>query len=238
MFVDKIMYIIRIILIIIVAITTAIITIVTRPLYFFFARLPYFYYKIMAKLFLISGGVKVEAIYGLENLNKNETYLFLSNHLSYFDIPVLMNIIPNDIRFVYKKSMTKIPIFGWGMYAGGYIPINRSNPREAIVSLKKAADYIVKKNLSVVMFPEGTRSQDGNTAEFKRGMTMIAELAKCRIVPVSISGTYEVLNRSSLKIKPGKVRVYIDEPVEYSSERNFLAGLRDVIIANKLKMNV
>ncbi len=231
------MYIIRIFLIVIVAVVTAIVTIVTWPLHFN-GRLPYFYYKIMAKLFLLCGGVKVDYVHGLENLDKNETYLFLSNHLSYFDIPVLMNVLPNNIRFVYKKSMTKIPIFGWGMYAGGYIPINRTNPREAIVSLKKAADYIVRKRLSVVMFPEGTRSPDGNTAEFKRGMTMIAELAKCKIVPVSISGTYEILNRSSLKIKPGKVRVYIDKPVEYSAERNFLSGLRDLIVANKEKLNV
>jgi len=231
------MYIIRIILIVIVAVITAIITLATWPLHFFI-RLPYYYYKIMAKLFLLFGGVKIDKVYGLENIDKNETYLFLSNHLSYFDIPVLMNVIPNDTRFVYKKSMTKIPIFGWGMYAGGYIPINRSNPREAIVSLKKAADYIVKKHLSVVMFPEGTRSSDGKTAEFKRGMAMIAELAKCKIVPISISGTYEILKRSSLKIKPGKVRVYIDKPVDFSSDRNFLNGLRDLIISNKEKLQV
>ncbi len=75
--------------------------------------------------------MKVQTL-GRENLDKKTNYIFISNHQSYFDIPVLMQAIPNVVRFIYKDTITKIPIFGWGMYLGGYIPISRENPREAI----------------------------------------------------------------------------------------------------------
>ena len=84
--------------------------------------------KIFGGVILFIAGVKV-ITEGKELLDKNENYIFISNHASYFDIPILMKAIPNNVRFIYKDTLTKIPVLGWGMYLGGYIPINRDNVR-------------------------------------------------------------------------------------------------------------
>ena len=134
--------------------------------------------------------------------------------------------------FVYKKSMTNIPIFGWAMYLAGYIPIDRKNARSAIVSLRKAAESM-KKGISIVMFPEGTRTPDGEVKEFKKGMAMLASMSDSKVVPVSISGTFEILPRNSFKIKPGNVSVTVSSPVAYSKDKDFLDNLRKIVIENK-----
>jgi 1-acyl-sn-glycerol-3-phosphate acyltransferase len=182
---------------------------------------------------LFSAGIKVK-VRGKEKLNPDEVFLYLSNHQSYFDIPVLMKVLPGNVRFVYKKSMTKIPIFGWAMYLSGYIPIDRKNARNAIDSLKKAADAM-KRGISIVMYPEGTRSADGEVKEFKKGMAMLAAISDCRVVPVSIHGTYDLLPRDSFKIKPGTVYVTIGSPVDYSKNPEYLNELREIVIKNKSK---
>ncbi len=107
---------------------------------------------------LLIAGVKV-IVEGIEKLDADDNYIFISNHLSYFDIPILMLAIPNNVRFIYKDSLTKIPILGWGMYLGKYIPINRDNMRDAMKALKNASKKITN-GISVAIFPEGTRSFD------------------------------------------------------------------------------
>ncbi len=176
-------------------------------------------------------GVKVDAE-GIEKLDPKASYIFVSNHLSYFDIPVLMKAIPNNVRFIYKDSLTKIPILGWGMYLGKYIPINRDNVREAMKSLKKAAVRI-SNGISVVIFPEGTRSMDGTLGEFKRGMFVLADEAKVPLVPVSIKGTDDIMPRGKFQIKSGKVKVLFSEPVDYKKSKDFLEEIKK-IIADKL----
>jgi 1-acyl-sn-glycerol-3-phosphate acyltransferase len=175
-------------------------------------------------------GVKVK-VTGAENLDSKEAYIFISNHQSYFDIPVLMQAVPNNMRFIYKKSLSRIPVFGWGMYLGGYLPINRDNPRDAMRELKHAAGK-VKKGLSVVIFPEGTRSPDGTLGEFKRGMFILAEEAKVKLVPVTVIDTYKILPRNKFEIKGGNVRVIFDKPVEYRRDKNLLNEIRDIIEKN------
>jgi len=176
---------------------------------------------------LFIAGVKV-AVTGKEKLNKNENYIFISNHASYFDIPILMIAIPNNVRFIYKDSLTKIPILGWGMYLGKYIPINRDNVREAMRALKKAAKRILN-GISVVMFPEGTRSEDGTLGEFKRGMFVLADEAQVPLVPTTIIGSNKILPRNKFEIKPGKVKVVFNNPVDYKNDKGFLEEIRNVI---------
>jgi len=189
-----------------------------------------FFTKTAAKLVLYTSGVKSE-ITGTELLNPNERYLFISNHQSYYDIPVLIDSIPNDIRFVYKKSLTWIPFFGWFLYLTGYIPINRKEARSALKSLHKAAKSLVNGRC-IAIFPEGTRSNDGNIHDFKKGMFIIAKEAKQKIVPVTISGTRKILPKKSLRIRPGKVKVTISTPLDYKEDKNFLEEIRTIIINN------
>ena len=177
---------------------------------------------------LLIAGVKVETE-GLEKLNASDNYIFISNHLSYFDIPILMKAIPNNVRFIYKDSLTKIPILGWGMYLGKYIPINRDNVREAMKSLKKAAVRI-QNGISVVIFPEGTRSMDGSPGEFKRGMFVMADEAKVPLVPTTIIGSNNIMPRGKFQIKSGNVKVVFSEPIEYRKDKNLLEEIRKEIV--------
>ena len=183
--------------------------------------------KVFSKWILFIAGVKLK-IEGKENLDKHANYIFISNHQSYFDIPVLMQAIPNVVRFIYKDTITKIPIFGWGMYLGGYIPISRENPREAIKSLKYAAER-VNKGISVVIFPEGTRSTDCTLGDFKRGAFMLADFAKVQLVPVAISGSIDIMSRTKFKIKSGDVTVKFANPVEYSKDKDLLERIKTKI---------
>ena len=205
----------------------AVVTLLVAP-FNYRNRPAFFIYRAMARGLLFIGGVKIKSVKGLEKLNKDEAYLFLANHCSYVDIPILMSVIPNNVRFIYKKSMTMLPIFGWAMWAAKYVPIDRSNGREALKSLRRAARFM-KQGLSIAIFPEGTRSLDGKTAEFKKGMTVIADEAKCKIVPVSISGTFKILPKNSLMINKGEVRVVFGQPVEFSKEKGFLKEIKEKI---------
>ncbi|MDZ4713498.1 MAG: lysophospholipid acyltransferase family protein [bacterium] len=177
---------------------------------------------------LFIAGAKVEVI-GKELLDPEENYIFISNHQSFFDIPVLMKAIPNNVRFIYRDDLTKIPILGWGMYLGKYIPINRSNVREAMKSLKKAAEKI-RNGISVVIFPEGTRSFDGSIGEFKRGIFVLADEAKVQLVPTAIIGSNKIMPRSGFKISSGKVKVVFSKPVEYRKDKDFLENIRQIIV--------
>lgn len=195
-------------------------------------RLTHHLSKAFGKGILWIAGVKVN-VEGIEKLNKNDNYIFISNHLSYFDIPILMFAIPNKVRFIYKDSLTKIPILGWGMYLGGYIPINRENVRKAMKSLREAAKRIIN-GISVVIFPEGTRSHNGVLGEFKRGMFVLADEAKVPLVSTAIVGSDKILSRGKFKIKSGTVKVIFDKPVQYKKDKNFLDEIRNSI-ANSLR---
>lgn len=184
---------------------------------------------------LFIAGVKTEVI-GTGLLDKNDNYIFISNHSSYFDIPILMKAIPNNVRFIYKDSLTKIPILGWGMYLGKYIPISRENAREAMKTLKKSAQRILS-GISVVIFPEGTRSPDGNPGEFKRGMFVLADEAKVPLIPTAIVGSVNIMSRNKFQINSGKVKVIFSKPEEYRKDKTQLDEIRKLILANLKKYN-
>jgi 1-acyl-sn-glycerol-3-phosphate acyltransferase len=175
-------------------------------------------------------GINV-TIWGLENIKQGKSHIYVSNHLSYLDILVLLASIPGNTRMVYRKEISRIPLFGWAMLACGFISIDRKNARSAIKSLEKGAKRI-KNGLSVLIFPEGTRSPDGKTGEFKRGMFLLAEQSAAEIIPVSISGTYKLLPRNSYKVKSGHVNLVIGKPVAFRKDKQFVDELREVVIKN------
>ncbi|MCX6165748.1 MAG: lysophospholipid acyltransferase family protein, partial [Ignavibacteriae bacterium] len=112
--------------------------------------------KVFSKTILKIAGVKLN-VSGIEQIDRKEKYIFVSNHLSYFDIPVLISAIPNNLRFIYKKSIAYVPFFGWAVYLGGYVAVDRSNARSGFQAIKKAASIIKNKGLSFIIFPEGTK---------------------------------------------------------------------------------
>ena len=167
--------------------------------------------RIWAKALLAASRVKLE-VTGAENIDLEGTYIFAVNHSSMFDILVLMAALPVQFRWMAKEELFRIPVLGRGMKACGYIPVNRTNPREGVRSLTRAAEKI-KAGSSVIIFPEGTRSRSGQIQEFKRGGFTLAVQSGRPIVPVSISGANRVLPAKSLSVHPGPVKVAIGSPV-------------------------
>jgi 1-acyl-sn-glycerol-3-phosphate acyltransferase len=219
---------IKVFLIAIYAVFIAIITILLSPLdYLVKGRITFVLSKIFSRVVLFIAGVKVK-VEGREFIDTSEEYIYITNHQSLFDIPILMQAVPSNIRFIYKKSLTKVPIFGWGMFLGGYIPINREDGREAMKTLKFAAQRIAR-GISIVIFPEGTRSEEGTLGEFRRGAFVIADEAKVKIVAGTIIDSYKILSKGKLKINPGTVKVVFKKPLEYKKDKAFLQEIKEII---------
>ena len=178
-------------------------------------------------------GIKLTTI-GKENVPKKEPVIFVANHCSHLDIACLCNALPVNLYFIGKKELMWTPIIGWYMLVAGHIFIDRKSRKKAITSLKQAANKI-KKGKSVVMYPEGTRSETGEVGVFKKGAFHLAKQAGVKIIPVSINGTFKVWPKNSTKITPGKVLVKIGKPIDTQnytdkSLRNLMEEARNTII--------
>jgi 1-acyl-sn-glycerol-3-phosphate acyltransferase len=164
---------------------------------------------------LFFSGVTVRTI-GMEKLDRVGHYVFVVNHQSYFDIPVLSAGLPFFLSFIAKKGLFLIPIFGWGMAAIGHIWINRDNARAARKSITRAVSKLNKENISLVLFPEGTRSQNGDMGPFKRASFTLAIEAGVPVVPVSIVGIRSIMAKRSLGLRPGTVQLVVGDPIPAS----------------------
>lgn len=177
-----------------------------------------FWCRIILKL----SGVRV-TVKGMNNLPKEGPVIMLSNHQGAFDIPVLQAYIPMQFRWVAKKSLFRIPVVGWSMRFAGYIGIERENVGEALKSLDNAAGKI-KSGTSVIIFPEGTRSETGRLLPFKKGAFMLAAKSGVPVVPVAVSGTKDIMKKGGYSITPAEVTVAIGRP--FSAEGVGLTELR------------
>src|SRR5580698_5571455 len=168
--------------------------------------------RVWARSLLAIAGVKVK-VEGLEKLTPGANYVFASNHLSYMDTPVILTHIPADFRFMAKDGLFKIPLLGTHLAQAGHIPVPREDPRAAVKTMALAADTIRTRNISLLIFPEGGRSHDGILQPFKDGGAYIAIKAGVPLVPVSISGTHEILAMHSSTFHRGTVTVRIGDPI-------------------------
>lgn len=179
-------------------------------------------------------GVKVE-IEGQENILTDRPQIFVSNHQGYFDIFALSGYLPVQIRWVAKSSLFKIPFLGGAMKASGYIPVVRDDRKKAYEAFNKTLEK-VKEGSSIIIFPEGTRSEDGKIGPFKKGSNLIASRSKCPMVPVTIIGSGDIIKKGSAVITPGSVQVIISPPVEPSNDKKeneeVLQSIRRTIISH------
>jgi len=146
-------------------------------------------------------------------IDPERTYVLVANHQSHFDVPCLMHAWPGPVRFVTKRSLFSIPLFGQAMAAVGHIPVIRGNSAQAKAALAKAI-VPLKEWASVLFFAEGTRSRDGELKRFKKGCLAMAEAAQVPVAAVGISGIREVLPRGSGWIAPGLVRIHFGPALE------------------------
>lgn len=172
-----------------------------------------------SRILVFAAGIKVEVL-GKENIQPGRSYIVVSNHQSHLDTPVLVSQLPLRLTFLAKKELFKIPIFGWGMQAAGILKIDRSNQQNAVQTLKNAEKTILERNFSVMSFPEGTRTPDGDIHAFKKGPFVMAINTGLPVLPVSIRGTFDILPKKKLRIRPGRVIVRIYPLVE-ASDFNF-----------------
>lgn len=168
--------------------------------------------KIWGRAICNIAGVKVD-VEGLGNISGEQTYIFIANHASQFDIFSFQGYFPHDFRWVAKKELFNIPVFGHAMRKSGFVSIDRSVGRKAMKSLIEAAERI-SSGTSVLLFPEGTRSQDGELHPFKTGVTLIAIKAGVPVVPIGFTGTYQILPKGKLLARSGNITIKIGLPIE------------------------
>jgi 1-acyl-sn-glycerol-3-phosphate acyltransferase len=174
--------------------------------------------RLWARSILFLTRVKV-SVKGLEHIDPRVPYLYMANHQSMFDILSLLAYLPVQFRWLAKKELFHIPVFGYSMARAGYISIDRSDRRSAHKSLLEAARKIAG-GVSVVIFPEGSRSTDGRIRPFKAGGFHLAIRSGRPIVPVVISGAREVMPKGRLRIRPGHICVSVNPPIDTTSYKD------------------
>ena len=162
-------------------------------------------------LILKTTGVRV-TVEGLERITPGTTYVFVSNHQSIYDIPVIFASLPYQLRIIAKQSLAAFPVLGWHLKRGGHLFVDRKHPDRAGILQRWRA--LLSDGLSLIIFAEGTRSRDGRVARFKGGSFLLAIEAGLPIVPLSVIGTRAVMPKGRLRTEPANVRLVVHAPIQ------------------------
>jgi len=155
--------------------------------------------------------IRVE-VEGAEKVERNRTYVFMSNHVSLFDAPVLAGFIPVLVRAVEADRQFKWPVYGWAVKRFGNIPINRSSVHASITSIRQAARKL-KEGTSIAIMPEAHRTLDGKMRPFKRLPFFLVKEAECDLVPVGLSGLFHLKAKKSWIIRPTRINIKFGDPI-------------------------
>jgi len=161
-------------------------------------------------LILKTTGVRVR-VEGLDRIRPGTTYVFVSNHQSIYDIPVIFASLPYQLRIIAKDSLAKFPVLGWHLRRGGHLFVDRRHPDHGSILARWRA--LISDSLSLIIFAEGTRSIDGKVARFKAGSFLLALEAGLPIVPISVVGTRRVMQKGRLRTEPGDVELIVHDPI-------------------------
>ena len=175
-------------------------------------------------------GARVKLV-GLDKIDLSGTYIFMSNHVSNLDPPILCPLIPGRTTILAKKEIWRIPILGKALDLAEIVPVERENRDAAIQSIRRAGE-VMRHHINMTLFPEGTRSRDGRLLPFKKGPFHLAAEAGFPIVPITILGTYEMMPKGSMIVRPGTATLVFHPPVDpkqYSSREELMQAVRDVI---------
>ena len=175
-------------------------------------------------------GVQVQTV-GLDRLDESRTYIFMSNHVSNLDPPILIPLIPRRTSVMAKKELFKTPILGEAMRLGSLVPVDRGNREAGIEAVKVAAD-VIRQGINMTIYVEGKRSFDGKLLPFKKGPFYLAMEARVPLVPVTIVGTHSVMPKRQFAVKPGVVTVIFHEAIEpkdFGDRENLMEKVRGII---------
>jgi len=171
-------------------------------------------------------GIKV-ILNGQENVPRNQAVIFVSNHQSAADIPILMASLPIPFRFVMKKELRRIPLFGWCMQQAGHLFIERESAFSSYRTLDKVVEAL-NSGKSLLLFPEGTRSWDGSLGKFKRGSLLAALKSGAPIIPLAISGSINIMLRGTWLVRMSKVKLSIGKPIHIKNQEEYERKLEEV----------
>ena len=169
--------------------------------------------KYWARTIFLSAGIKTKII-GLENLDSSKNYIFAANHSSSLDIPLMLGFIPFWIVPISKIELKWIPFLGWAMQMAGHVFVDRRNHEKAMSSIKRIKKSLINRPRSILLFPEGSRTNDGKLKRFKSGGLSLGIETKIAIVPVAIIGTYESLKKDSTSFINNLLIVKIGIPID------------------------
>ncbi len=175
-------------------------------------------------------GIRIRTV-GREKLEDGRTYLFMSNHASNLDPPIVVPLLGRRITIIAKREVFKIPLFGHAMRAAGFIAVNRADRASAVESVRGAVSAL-HAGLGMLVFPEGTRSPDGKLQKFKKGPFHLAMEAGVPVVPITIAGSYEAWSKGSMSLHPVEVVVTFHTPIDphqFAHKEELLTAVRAAI---------
>jgi 1-acyl-sn-glycerol-3-phosphate acyltransferase len=171
---------------------------------------------------------------GLENIPPGQSVIFMANHVSNLDPPVLLPQIPGQTSILLKRELMRIPILGTAMRMGQFIPVERGHKRDAATASITAAAKVLADGLHITVFPEGTRSKDGRLSTFKKGPFFLAQQTQAPVIPIAISGTERMMRKGSAAIHPGTAKVQFlpaIDPTAYGTRESLMAAVHAAIAA-------
>jgi 1-acyl-sn-glycerol-3-phosphate acyltransferase len=180
------------------------------------------------------GGIRID-VTGRELLDRQQRYIFMSNHVSNLDPPLLLPLLPGRTSVFLKRSLMKIPVLGYAMRLGSFIPVDRDGSVESAKQSVETARQVVESGLHVMTFVEGTRSRDGRLLPFKKGPFYLAMETGAPVVPISIWGTESMMKKGSVSITPGTAHVVFHAPLwprDYATREELIAAVRQSIASS------
>ncbi len=182
---------------------------------------------------LSAGGIRVEVV-GRQRVPAGQSVIFLCNHVSNLDPPVVLPVLPGRCSVLLKKELMRIPILGRAMRMAHFVPVERGSRRESAQASVVAAAEALNAGLNMLVFPEGTRSRDGRLSPFKKGPFFLAQQTGALMIPVAISGTERMMRKGSFLVKPGVARVEMLEPInpaEYTTREQLMQAVHAALAA-------
>jgi 1-acyl-sn-glycerol-3-phosphate acyltransferase len=178
-----------------------------------------------------AAGIKIE-ISGFENIPSGRSCIFMCNHVSNLDPPVVLPLLPGRSSVLLKKELMNIPILGRAMRLAKFVPVTRGHSRDAAQASVEAAADALRSGLHILVYPEGTRSPDGRLSTFKKGPFFLAQETLAPIIPIALSGTQTMMRKGSYAIEPGLARIQLLPPIEpskYATREELQLAVRDAI---------
>jgi 1-acyl-sn-glycerol-3-phosphate acyltransferase len=174
-------------------------------------RVQHGFARLWSRMILGTIGAQV-TVEGLDKIDTAKAHVYVVNHISALDIPILYVHLPFQFRILAKRELFRYPFMGWHLRRSGQIPVDQENPKKSIRSLNRAVEAI-KNGMPLVIFPEGGRSESGQLQPFMGGAFFAAIRAQVDVVPMAVIGTYEMLKMNTWHIKPRPLRVVVGEPI-------------------------